>query len=138
MGFWKRRTALETMVHRWDAENAVGEPGPLDPVLAADGIDEMLFVMIAADDDYVYRGQPVRAAIAPSDTAGGWTLDLVDGAPPRAQVASGTLVRGDGSVTLSGSAEDLLLFLWGRRGPEAVRLGGDEATTKAFIAWVEE
>ncbi len=30
VGFWRRRTALETLVHRWDAQNAVGDAAPLD------------------------------------------------------------------------------------------------------------
>lgn len=34
-GFWVRRQSLETVVHRWDAEDAVGEPGPIDALLAA-------------------------------------------------------------------------------------------------------
>lgn len=138
VGFWRRRTALETTVHRWDAENAVGDPGPLDPALAADGIDEMLFVMIAADDDYVYRGRRVHAGIVPTDAPGAWTLDLVDGEAPRADVATGSAVSGDHSVSLSGTAEDLLLLLWGRRGPETIRVGGDEAATQALMVWVKE
>ncbi|MDQ1428362.1 MAG: hypothetical protein QOK39_1838, partial [Acidimicrobiaceae bacterium] len=32
--FWFRRMALETSVHRWDGENAVGEAHPLDVDLA--------------------------------------------------------------------------------------------------------
>nr|MDQ3957620.1 maleylpyruvate isomerase family mycothiol-dependent enzyme [Actinomycetota bacterium] len=132
--FWRRRTALETLVHRWDAENAVGEGTPLDPELAAHGIDEMLFVMIT-DDDGVYRGRPVHVTVAPSDAEGAWTLDLEDGRPPRP--ARG----GDGSsdgVAVTGSAEDLLLFLWGRRGPESVGIEGDEATRAALLAWIRK
>src|SRR3712207_288750 len=77
-GFWRRRTALETTVHRWDAENAVGEPGPLDPELAADGIDEALFVM--AGRGGAYSGRAVRMAVVTTDTGGRWTLALRDGA----------------------------------------------------------
>ena len=30
-GFWRRRQALETVVHRWDAQQAAGEPEGIDP-----------------------------------------------------------------------------------------------------------
>src|SRR4051812_20573595 len=31
VGFWQRRRALEALIHRWDAENALGNRRPLDP-----------------------------------------------------------------------------------------------------------
>jgi len=34
-GFWQRRRCLETLVHRWDAEHALGINGQLDPALAS-------------------------------------------------------------------------------------------------------
>ncbi|WP_019818569.1 maleylpyruvate isomerase family mycothiol-dependent enzyme, partial [Saccharomonospora saliphila] len=39
---WARRQAHETTVHRIDAESAAGTATPVDPALAADGIDELL------------------------------------------------------------------------------------------------
>ncbi len=43
VGFWYRRMAQEALVHRVDGELAAGRGvGPLDPVLAADGVDEVL------------------------------------------------------------------------------------------------
>src|ERR1700709_2063336 len=40
--YWQRRMAVETALHRWDVEHAVGAPAPLDPALSCDGIDEAL------------------------------------------------------------------------------------------------
>src|SRR5207248_2459004 len=40
--FWYRRQAMETAVHRWDAENAHGPAGDIDAELAADGVEEYL------------------------------------------------------------------------------------------------
>src|SRR6478609_7389631 len=38
-----RRMAHETIVHRWDAQNALGAPDRhFDPTLASDGVDEVL------------------------------------------------------------------------------------------------
>src|SRR3954454_13196443 len=40
-GFWQRRMAQETLVHRWDTELGAGiDRAPMDPAVAADGIDE--------------------------------------------------------------------------------------------------
>ncbi|MEV4286740.1 maleylpyruvate isomerase N-terminal domain-containing protein [Nonomuraea bangladeshensis] len=48
VGFWIRRMALETVVHRIDAELAAGTPvTPVPDDLAADGVDEILTVMLA-------------------------------------------------------------------------------------------
>lgn len=132
-GFWKRRTALETLVHRWDAENAVGSAGALDPELAADGIDEALFVMTG--EGGAYDGVAFRMVVTTSDAGGPWTLELVDGLPPR---ASRELATGDDVVTVSGSAPDVLLFLWGRYGAEAVTLEGSEEAKAALLRWMDE
>jgi uncharacterized protein (TIGR03083 family) len=42
LAFWARRQALETAVHRADADAASGLVAPLDHALAFDGIDEIL------------------------------------------------------------------------------------------------
>lgn len=131
-GFWRRRTTLETLVHRWDAENAVGSPTPLDPELAADGVDEMLFVMAAQG---AYHGAPFRMILKTSDAGGAWTVDLDDGHAP---LSSKGAVEEDGLLVVGGRAEDVLLFLWGRRGAEAVELHGDEDDRTALLQWVDE
>jgi uncharacterized protein (TIGR03083 family) len=127
-GFWKRRTSLETLVHRWDAENATGEGGPLDPELATDGVDEMLFVMVGQGG--AYHGPRLRVG----DTAGAWTLDLEDGRPPR--TSSGA--AGGADVDVAGKAGDVLLFLWGRYGADAVHIDGDDAARAALLRWMSE
>lgn len=47
VGFWARRMAHETAVHRIDAESAIGMQTPVDPELAIDGVDEILVIMLA-------------------------------------------------------------------------------------------
>jgi uncharacterized protein (TIGR03083 family) len=134
-GFWRRRTTLETLVHRWDAQNATGEATPLDPELAADGVDEMLLMFMVVDGDTVYDGKPLHVSVAASDTGSHWTVDLVDGEAPHPARGQGAPPP-SGSVDLSGTAEDLLLFLWGRRGPESVGLVGSEADVAALTTWL--
>ena len=134
-GFWRRRTTLETLVHRWDAENATGETSPLDPELAADGVDEMLTMFIVADGDDAYNGRRLHVSLSASDTGSQWTVDLVDGETPHPARGPGGPAS-SGSVDVSGTAEDLLLFLWGRRGPESVALAGAGEDVRAFTTWV--
>ncbi|HEV2755969.1 MAG TPA: maleylpyruvate isomerase family mycothiol-dependent enzyme [Actinomycetota bacterium] len=136
-GFWRRRTTLETLVHRWDAENATGEATPLDPELAADGVDEILFVFVVQDGDTVYRGVPLQVTVTTTDTRSAWTLDLEDGATPRPARGDGA-GSPEGSVGVSGTAEDLLLFLWGRRGPESVAFRGADEHVAALLSWLRE
>jgi uncharacterized protein (TIGR03083 family) len=131
-GFWRRRTTLETLVHRWDAENAVGEPGPLDARLSADGIDEMLTVMVG--EGGAYAGRPLRIGVATADTDDAWTLELEDGQPPRTTKAAAD--RPDVSVRADAAA--VLLFLWGRRGPESVDVSGDDDAKAALVTWMTE
>src|ERR1700760_3541027 len=78
-GFWFRRMAQESVIHRIDAELAAGvDVAPISDDLAIDGIDELLRVFIAysvaAWTDYfteALAGSPGRTtkfvAIAPGD-----------------------------------------------------------------------
>jgi uncharacterized protein (TIGR03083 family) len=45
--WWARRQLLETVVHRWDVENAVGAPSEIDPTVAALGVAEFEEVFAA-------------------------------------------------------------------------------------------
>jgi uncharacterized protein (TIGR03083 family) len=56
-GFTFRRQAHEALIHRLDAEQTAGQVTPLDPELAADGVDEVLDVM--------YGGAPPWGEFAP-------------------------------------------------------------------------
>lgn len=40
LAFWGRRMVVETGVHRWDAQDAVGRPEPLPELVARHGLDE--------------------------------------------------------------------------------------------------
>ena len=47
-GFWIRRMAHETAIHRADAESTSGAITPLSPALGADGVDEVLGPIMCA------------------------------------------------------------------------------------------
>lgn len=133
VGFWRRRTALETLVHRWDGENATGETSALDPVLASDCVDEMLFIF-ALRYGSVYTGRPGTASLSLTDAPGAWTIRFTGGETPT------TEYRGDGArpsdVTIEGGAEDVSLFLWGRRDPDVVKVVGDEDLARPMLGWM--
>jgi uncharacterized protein (TIGR03083 family) len=130
VGFWRRRTALETLVHRWDAENAVGDTSPLDPTLSSDCVDEMLFVMAPAGG-WTYKGPAARVRLATTDTDDSWTMTLEDGKTPA--VARGS--DGSPDVTFEATAADLSLFLWGRLGSDVAKVSGDDALADSVVRW---
>ncbi|HEX2158551.1 MAG TPA: maleylpyruvate isomerase N-terminal domain-containing protein, partial [Actinomycetes bacterium] len=105
-GFWRRRMAQETAVHRVDAESAHGGPRPVPAALAADGVSELLEVFLAPNAE----GEPVGGRgeslhLHATDTEGEWQLRLL---PAGVEVERGH-ARGDAAA--QGAASDLLLFL---------------------------
>lgn len=119
--FWFRRQAVETALHRWDAEGALGEPQPLDTELAVTGVDEALDVLLAGRPADLGGSVHFHATDSPH---GEWTVR-------RAPDGTGLLVghgHDKGDVALRGSAGDLLLWLWGRQVPAGrLEVFGDEA-----------
>jgi uncharacterized protein (TIGR03083 family) len=76
-GWWCRRQALESAIHRFDAQSASGTPDPIDPVLAAEGIDEYLTGLLPR----MARRRPLEGLTGTfhahtTDTAGEWSLDF--------------------------------------------------------------
>ncbi|MFJ2773213.1 maleylpyruvate isomerase family mycothiol-dependent enzyme [Streptomyces sp. NPDC087300] len=126
-GFWVRRMLFETLVHRVDAETALGLPSTVDPALAADGVDEFLvnlpFATPFAPGVARLRGTGETIRFRCTDTAGEWLvrLDPEGFGVVRAETATP-------HVTLSAPAADLLLFLYGRTewAAPAYEVTGDE------------
>ncbi|MDR7253423.1 uncharacterized protein (TIGR03083 family) [Nocardioides sp. BE266] len=96
-GFWRRRQVHETLMHTWDAEEALGTPRPFDPALAWDGVLEVATVM--------YPRQVRLGRVAPLIPA-----VRIRGVDVAADVTLGT---GD-PLVVEGQAEDLLRLLWHR------------------------
>jgi uncharacterized protein (TIGR03083 family) len=138
-GFWARRMAHETLVHRADAELAAGDEPAIAPGLAADAIDEWLTVVTAPADgaaDPRARALPpgrilhVHATDHGLGEAGEWLIS---------HAAEGVTVRpghGKGDAALSGPAADLLLVLLGRKpsGRTAAQVFGDSALLDQWLA----
>lgn len=122
-GFWQRRMAQECLVHRLDAESAVGEVGPVDAALAVDGCDEIVGWLAW---DWTGVPQPEAAGQVVRLVAAGhaWTVELHPEDVRVAGASSGVLPRADWEV--SAAPADLLRWLWGRPVPDdRVQVGGD-------------
>jgi len=122
VAFWHRRMAQETAVHRVDAESAHGDPRPVPAALAADGVAELLEVFLAPHSE----GEPVGGRgetlhLHATDAEGEWRLRLL---PAGVELGQG---HGQSDATAAGTASDLLLYLWGRAGPEPLERSGDPA-----------
>jgi len=134
VGFWVRRMAQETAVHRVDVQSAFDAVTQVDAELAVDGVDEVLTLMLAGDwsDEPVERvGDGERIEVKPGGQR--WVVILNANS---IEVASPDGAAVDGTVR--GAPSDVLLWLWGRAGDDAVDLGGDLAAIRLLrerLAW---
>jgi uncharacterized protein (TIGR03083 family) len=132
-GFWHRRMAHETAVHRWDIQMATGMAEPIDSKLALDGVSEVLDTWL-----------PAGRRRGPTDRFGVVQLAAAD-----AQHEWFVRLRGEGVALLdtatlfadtdpaeqavaAGNASDLELALWGRVGWDTLEIGGDESLLDAL------
>lgn len=131
VGFWIRRMAQETVIHRVDAELGAGVPiAPIPADLAHDGIDEFLvgfveygtrtwpeeFTALLADAD----GRSVR--VQTSEAA--WVIQLT---PEVVRVRSNGSDAAEAAALVRGEPADLLLWLWNRAGDDVVTISGNAA-----------
>ena len=139
-GYWIRRMAHETLVHRADAQLAAGtEPEPvIEADVAADAIDEWLTLLTSGS-----LGSDDRTTVLP----GGAALHIHatdDGLGGRGEWmirydAGGLTVapdHGKGDAALTGPAPSLLLVLMRRRpvSDPAVTVHGDRAVVEGWLA----
>ena len=117
-GWWFRRGAQETAVHRWDAESAAGTPSPVDRDLAADGVDELLDVFLPM---VAPKGDGETHHLHATDGEGEWLVRFTPDGPE----VSHEHAKGD--VAVRGPASDLLLLLWNRRSADGLEVFGDAA-----------
>jgi uncharacterized protein (TIGR03083 family) len=140
-GFWMRRMAHETLVHRADAQLAAGaEPEPvIEAEVAADAIDEWLMLLTGG-----ILGHVGERAKALSASTGLHIHATDDGLGGRGEWmirhdAGGLTVEpghGKGGAALTGPAASLLLVLMRRRtvSDPAVTVYGDSAVVDGWLA----
>jgi uncharacterized protein (TIGR03083 family) len=119
VGFWIRRMAQETVIHRIDAELGTGQPvAPVPADLAVDGIDELLKVFVAYG--VAEWGDYFTGILNDSP---GWAYTVrADGAGWRVRTGPGLFAVEDGAgsdasgVTVSGPPAAVLRWVWNREG----------------------
>jgi uncharacterized protein (TIGR03083 family) len=129
VGFWIRRMAQETVIHRVDGELAAGEGVATIPDdLALDGIDEVLLLFLAYQSrkwhDYFAERLPSAAETVLVTAADqGWLARLDADGVSVEPAAPAT----DAQASVSGTPQQVLLWLWRRAAHDAVRRSGDDA-----------
>ena len=128
VGWWLRRQAHETAVHRWDAQQSLATPTPFSTDLGIDGVDEFLELVVPRFGSAAGgTGETIHLhATDGADGEGEWLLTLL---PDRVDVTTG---HAKGDVAVRGTASDLLLLLWGRRQADELEVFGDAAV---FTDW---
>jgi uncharacterized protein (TIGR03083 family) len=131
-GFWARRQANETAVHRWDAQAAAGKTEPVDRELAVDGIDEFFALIPFWRGASQLPGSGESIHLHATDGEGEWLIRLgTDGL-----VVTREHAKGD--VAMRAPASHLLLFLYGRAGASDAEVFGDAAILdrwQQLVSW---
>lgn len=126
-GFFHRRMAHETLIHRWDVEQAAGAPTPIDSDLGADCVDEVIEVGIQAsanpNREFAYPAGSLH--LHRTDGEGEWLLRVEDGR----LIATREHAKGD--VAVRGTGDNLALYMWGRGG-EGLEIFGDPDLAEAW------
>ncbi|MFB4281547.1 MULTISPECIES: maleylpyruvate isomerase family mycothiol-dependent enzyme [unclassified Nonomuraea] len=131
--WWPRRMLFELVVHRADAELALGVDPEIPAGTAIDGIEEFLHNLPYAA--WVTRPlaelgvEGATIHLHASDTDGEWTITQ----GPAGKI---TWTRGHakGDAAVRGPVSDLLLLLYGRRSPEGLTVHGDRALLERWLA----
>lgn len=111
VGFITRHQVQEAAVHHFDAANAAGQPWSVVPEVAADCVEEFLTCSLADADDVQRLGRSLSGplVLTATDLDTSWTVSQAD--PSAALLwAPGA----DGPAAVSGTASDLLLWIYGR------------------------
>jgi uncharacterized protein (TIGR03083 family) len=126
VGFWLRRMAQETVIHRLDAELAAGVAhAPIPTDLAEDGIDEVLtrflaYASVEYPDEFGEHLPECDGRTVQVDTGGaGWQVRL---GPTAVTVERG---QSDPEAGVCGEPDAVLRWVWRRAGDGAVRLDGN-------------
>ena len=139
VGFWIRRMAQETVIHRVDAELAVGtSPAEIPDDLAQDGVDEVLtrflgYGSVAWHEEFagVLPAQEEAPVLIRAGDRG-WLVHI---GPAGVQISSAP-PGSDAAAVVSGAPGPVLLWLW-RRAESGVERAGDPRLVERLWAALE-
>jgi uncharacterized protein (TIGR03083 family) len=126
VGWWHRRMAHETTMHRIDAEQATGAAGPIETELALDGLGELLELFLPLRNGGQATGTGETVHVHATDADGEWLLAL------RADGVGVERGHAKGDVAVRGPVADLLLWLYGRRPVDGLEVFGDADLAARF------
>lgn len=133
-GFWHRRMAHETAVHRWDAQFALVSAEPIEAKLAVDGVAEVLDTWLPAGKGAGPADAVGMVALCATDAEHEWFVRL-RGGRGLALLDTDTLLDSDQHherAVARGTASDLLLALYGRVGFDVLEVSGDDHLLEAL------
>lgn len=133
VGFWYRRMAQEALIHRVDAEQAHGAVSEIDGELAADGVDEIITVMLTGLPEWASFDATGRS-VCVSVPGRSWSLE--EGRLSGTSTATGSAFdeqlvyemaapRADIATSISGGPAAVDLWLWGRGPLDALVIDGE-------------
>jgi uncharacterized protein (TIGR03083 family) len=146
VGFWYRRMAQEALIHRVDAEQSHGAVSPIDEALAADGVDEIITVMLTSIPHWgTFDG--VGSLVCVSVPGRSWSLEegrFSGTSPASGNTYEDLLAFGlaepqtDMDTSISGGAAAVDLWLWGRGSLEDLTVDGDQGLAATLRRAAEE
>lgn len=141
-GYIARRQAHEALIHRVDAELTAAQPiSQIDPVLAADGVDEILRVMLGGHPEWTtFAAQDGIVRFEAVDTGDDWTVHLgrLTGTHPESgetvdETSLLPIDSGEPIATISGRAWELDLWLWNRGDFDMLERSGDTVALQHVV-----
>ena len=148
VAFTIRRQTHEALVHHIDGVLAVGaETPPVDAEVAADGVDELVTVMLSGVPEWAtFEPSDDSLRLVAADTGDTWNLGVgrMTGTSPDSGTtydlaAFELLEQLDApSTTVSADSLDLLLWLWGRRSSNRLTTTGDPGGVERLRTAVAE
>jgi uncharacterized protein (TIGR03083 family) len=132
-GFWHRRMAHETAVHRWDAQVTAGLTEPIEAKLASDGITEVFDTWLPAGKRRGPTNLSGIVALHATDVAEVWYVRLRG--QGIALLDTDTLLddtHPHERATAVGTASDVMLALYGRVPFDVLEIGGEPRLLEAL------
>ncbi|MGH3823125.1 MAG: maleylpyruvate isomerase family mycothiol-dependent enzyme [Pseudonocardiaceae bacterium] len=124
-GFWRRRMTHETTVHRVDVQAAAGGPvHAVDPEVALDGIDEVLFLWFGHRLGELRMSSPRQGVVALSAAERRWLAIFEPGRSIARRVSEADARSAEAVV--SGNPMEVYLWSWGRLPDQSVQISGDQ------------